>query len=154
MFKSPWKQAFFTLFGAPQTLDGIEHGLLRGASDYDDPRIHFAVNCASIGCPALRPEAYRPGELDSQLEQQTQGFLRDRSRNRFDAEADTLYVSPIFDWYDEDFDRPFRGATSLAGFLVLYRDALGMDEGAAKRLASGAIDIEFLDYDWSLNKRR
>ena len=154
LFKSPWKQAFFTLFGAPQTLDGIEHGLLRGASDYDDPRIHFAVNCASIGCPALRPEAYRPGELDSQLEQQTQGFLRDRSRNRFDAEADTLYVSPIFDWYDEDFDRPFRGATSLAGFLVLYRDALGMDEGAAKRLASGAIDIEFLDYDWSLNKRR
>lgn len=154
LFKSPWKQQFFTLLGKPQTLDGVEHGLLRGASDYDDPRIHFAVNCASVGCPALRPEAYRPADLDRQLEEQTQRFLRDRSRNRFDAGAGTLHLSRIFDWYGEDFDLPFRGARSMAGFLALYREPLGMDEGAVAELAAGEIDIEFLDYDWSLNRKR
>ncbi len=153
LFKSPWKQQFFTLLGKPQTLDGVEHGLLRGAKDFDDPRIHFAVNCASVGCPALRPEAYRPGELDQQLEDQTERFLRDRSRNRFDAGAGTLYLSSIFDWYADDFDLPFRGASSRAAFLALYRDALGIDAATAAKLAAGAIDVDFLDYDWSLNRK-
>lgn len=153
LFKSPWKQSFFSLLGKPQTLDGIEHGLLRGAADYDDPRIHFAVNCASVGCPALRPEAYRADDLDRQLEEQTQRFLGDRTRNRFDADSRTLYLSRIFDWYGEDFDLPFRGARSMAAFLALHREALGIDDRAAAELAAGAIEIEFLDYDWSLNRR-
>jgi hypothetical protein len=152
LFRSPWKQQFFTLLGQPQTLDGVEHGLLRGAQDFDDPRIHFAVNCASIGCPALRPEAFRPGDLDRQLEEQTVRFLRDRSRNRFDARAGTLYLSSIFDWYADDFDLPFRGATSRAAFLALYRDALGIDAATAAKLAAGEIEVDFLDYDWSLNR--
>lgn len=152
LFKSPWKQEFFTLFSKPQTLDGVEHGLLRGAKDFDDPRIHFAVNCASIGCPALRSEAYRPAELDRQLEEQTERFLRDRSRNRFDAKAGKLYLSSIFDWYADDFDLPFRGATSRAAFLALYRDALGIDAATAANLAAGKIEVDFLDYDWSLNR--
>lgn len=152
LFRSPWKQQFFTLLGKPQTLDGVEHGLLRGAKDFDDPRIHFAVNCASIGCPALRPEAFRPGDLDQQLEDQTRRFLRDRGRNRFDAEAGTLYLSSIFDWYANDFDLPFRGASSRATFLTLYRDELGIDAATAAKLAAGEIEVEFLDYDWSLNR--
>jgi hypothetical protein len=151
-FKAPWKQQFFTLLGKPQTLDGVEHGLLRGAKDFDDPRIHFAVNCASIGCPALRPEAYRPADLDRQLDEQTERFLRDRSRNRFDAGTGTLNLSSIFDWYADDFDLPFRGATSRAAFLALYRDALGIDAATAAKLAAGEIKVDFLDYDWSLNR--
>jgi hypothetical protein len=152
-FRSPWKQEFFTLLGKPQTLDGVEHGLLRGAKDFDDPRIHFAVNCASIGCPALRPEAYRPDDLDPQLEDQTQRFLRDRERNRFDARTSTLYLSSIFDWYADDFDLPFRQASSRAAFLALYRDPLGIDAATAAKLAAGEIEVDFLDYDWSLNRR-
>lgn len=152
--KSPWKQEFFELFGTAQTLDGIEHGLLRGAADYDDPRIHFAVNCASLGCPALRPEAYRGADLDQQLQDQTQRFLRDHTRNRYDAQSKTLELSRIFDWYAEDFEKDFRGAGSLAAFLALYREDLGLDADSTARLAAGQIDIEFLDYDWALNDRR
>lgn len=153
-FTSPWKKDFFKLFGEAQTLDGIEHGLLRGAKDYDDPRIHFAVNCASVGCPALRPEAFRAADLDQQLEDQTQRFLRDRTRNRYDAKAGTLFLSPIFDWYGKDFDKPFRRAASVAAFVALYREAIGIDASTAARLADGEIGVEFLEYDWSLNRSR
>lgn len=153
LFSSPWKQSFFTLLGEKQSLDGIEHGLLRGAADFDEPRIHFAVNCASIGCPALRPEAYRADILDAQLEDQTRRFLSDRTRNRFDAHGATLYLSRIFDWYAEDFERPYRGGASVGAFAARYAEQLGIDAATAQHLAAGEIDIEFLDYDWSLNRR-
>lgn len=152
LFSSPWKQRFFTLFGVQQSLDGIEHGLIRGASDYDDPRIHFAVNCASVGCPALRPEAYLGTELDAQLEDQTVRFLGDHTRNRYDAMKQILYLSKIFDWYAKDFDRPFRGADSVATFAARYQKQLGMDAAAARKFSSGELVIKFLDYDWSLNR--
>ncbi len=153
LFASPWKQRFFTLFGKQQHLDGIEHGLIRGAADYDDPRIHFAVNCASIGCPALRPEAYRGADLDAQLDDQTRRFLRDRTRNRFDAADGTLHLSRIFDWYAEDFERGLRGSQSVAAFVAGYPAELGIDANTAAKLAAGEFDIEFLDYDWALNRR-
>ena len=153
LFSSPWKQSFFTLLGEKQSLDGIEHGLIRGAADYDDPRIHFAVNCASIGCPALRPEAYRAEVLDAQLEDQTRRFFGDRTRNRFDATSATLYLSSILDWYAEDFERAFRVGASVGAFVARYAEQLGIDAPAARRLAAGEIDIEFLDYDWSLNRK-
>ena len=70
------------------------------------------------------------------------------------ARLEVLAGADTFDWYAEDFERPFRGARSLAAFLALYRDALDMDESASTRLTSGAIDLEFLDYDWSLNRKR
>ena len=153
LFSSPWKQSFFTLLGEKQSLDGVEHGLLRGAADFDDPRIHFAVNCASIGCPALRPEAYRAEILDAQLEDQTRRFFVDRTRNRFDAGSASLYLSRILDWYAEDFERPFRGGASVGAFAARYAEQLGLDAATARRLAAGEIDIEFLDYDWSLNRK-
>jgi Protein of unknown function, DUF547 len=143
LFSSPWKKQFFTLLGKPQSLDGVEHGLIRGAPDYDDPRIHFAVNCASIGCPALRPEAYVGARLDAQLEDQTLRFLRDRSRNRADVAKRTLYLSKIFDWYGDDFELPFRGTKTLPEFLARYSSAWGTD--------IRGFDIDFLDYDWRLN---
>jgi Protein of unknown function, DUF547 len=80
IFGNPFK--FFSLFGQPFTLDRIEHGMPRKPGAYDDPRVHFAVNCASVGCPMLREEAYVAERLDAQLEQQTRRFLSDRSRNR------------------------------------------------------------------------
>ena len=102
-FSSPWKQEFVDLLGTKRSLDEIEHELLRGSAEYDDPRIHFAVNCASVGCPALRPEAYTAEQLEAQLEDQTRRFLADRSRNRVDVQSQTVQVSKIFDWYGDDF---------------------------------------------------
>ncbi|HET9483817.1 MAG TPA: DUF547 domain-containing protein [Xanthomonadales bacterium] len=137
VFSPPWKQRFFTLLGEERHLDDVEHGLIRGAPGYDEPRIHFAVNCASIGCPALRPEAYVGATLDAQLDDQTKRFLRDPTRNRYDAASTTLYVSKIFDWYEADF------TPSVAVFVARHVDGFAAD----------SVEIEYLDYDWRLNGR-
>lgn len=150
-FSSPWKQSFVPLLGQTRSLDEIEHGLLRGSADYDDPRIHFAVNCASVGCPALRPEAYSGARLDAQLQDQTARFLRDASRNRYLPEADRLEVSRIFDWYGGDFERHSGG---VAAFLAGQATALRLDPALARRLQAGKIRIGFTDYDWRLNIAR
>ena len=151
LLRSPWKQRFFVLLGEQRHLDDVEHGLLRGADDFDEPRIHFAVNCASIGCPALRPEAFTSAMLEEQLEDQTRRFLSDRSRNRYDAASATLYLSSIFDWYGGDFESGWRGTRDVSSFVARYPAALGLDAATAARIAAGEADVEFLDYDWALN---
>lgn len=149
LLQSPWKKRFIPLLGETRSLDDIEHGLIRGSDRYHDPRIHFAVNCASIGCPALRPEAYLPERLELQLEDAATLFLSDRSRNRL--EDGNLKVSSIFKWYREDFEKGWRGATQLSRFFLLYQQSLGLDGNTQSRLASGEMAIEFQDYDWRLN---
>jgi hypothetical protein len=151
LFSSPWKQRYFDLLGTRRSLDEVEHGLLRGAPDFDEPRIHFAVNCASIGCPALRPEAYTAAALDAQLDDQTRRFLRDRSRNRYDPARGLLTVSKIFDWYAGDFERGLRGSRSVADFLGAYAGELAELSEARGRIGRGAVDLDYSDYDWALN---
>lgn len=153
-FSSPWKQRFFSLLGESRSLDDVEHGLLRGAADYDDPRIHFAVNCASVGCPALRPEAFCAELLDAQLEDQTGRFLADRSRNRAEPNASRLVLSSIFDWYEDDFSRGLRGTHSVAQFVANYADAIGLSPSEAAALKREQWSIAYGDYDWSLNRSR
>ncbi len=150
-FSSPWKKKFFRLLGESQSLDGIEHGLIRGSGRYNEPLIHFAVNCASIGCPALLDEAYIAEKLDQQLLESTRSFLKDRSRNRFNADIGTLDVSSLFDWYAEDFARGWRGYDSLQDFFRTHADWMTDDPVAASRLLAEPLKIEFLDYDWKLN---
>ena len=140
---------FVPLFGEQVSLDHIEHELIRGPQGYGDPRIHFAVNCASIGCPALRPEAFVAEKLEQQLEEATSLFLSDRSRNRLDG--NTLRVSEIFDWYEEDFEQGWRGTDSVAQFLARYREALGLPDSIAAKLQQDDLRIRHLNYDWSLN---
>ena len=91
-FSNRWKKKFFRLFGRDSYLDQIEHEILRKPGNYDEPRVHFAVNCASIGCPMLREEAYVAGRLEAQLEEQTRRFLSDRSRNRFSGGAQRILI--------------------------------------------------------------
>lgn len=154
-FSSPWKQEFAVLLGKKRSLDDIEHGLIREKGVYNEPRIHFAVNCASIGCPALREEAYVGAKLDEQLEQQTVRFLSDNSRNYYDG--NTLHISKIFSWYKEDFEMKWRDSSSLNGFLAHYGSALSFNDGKSldnddiKAIMSGNSEIEFLDYNWALN---
>jgi len=149
LLRSPWKKRFIPLLGDTRSLDDIEHGLIRGSGRYNEPRVHFALNCASIGCPALRAEAFTGERLDAQLEDAAHAFLSDRTRNRLDGKA--LQVSSIFKWYRGDFEKGWRGADNLAMFLLLYRQPLGLDDNAANRLRAGEMKIHFLDYDWGLN---
>ena len=147
-----WKRKFFNLLGKPATLDMIEHDMLRKPGAYDDPRVHFAVNCASVGCPMLREEAYTAGRLDAQLEEQTRRFLGDRSRNRF--ANGRLEVSEIFRWFKEDWTSGYRGVRSREEFFAKYADLLADDAAARKSIAEGKAPIAHLDYDWSLNDAR
>ncbi len=151
LLSSPWKPKWVALLGDKLSLDDIEHGRLRERGRYDDPRIHFAVNCASIGCPMLREEAFVAERLDAQLSEQTRRFMADRSRNRFDAKSGKLMVSKIFDWYGDDFKLGHKGITSLPAFLAQHAELLADAPADRERVRSAQLDIGFLDYDWALN---
>jgi hypothetical protein len=142
------------LLGEVLTLDQIEHDMLRKRGAYDDPRIHFAVNCASIGCPMLREEAFVPSRLNQQLDEQTRRFLSDRSRNRFEADKGRLMVSKIFDWYGDDFKLGHRGIQSLPQFFAQHADLLSDAPESRERIRAAKVEIGFLDYDWALNAAR
>ena len=150
-FGSPWKQKFIPLLGKTRSLDEIEHTLIRGSKRYNDPRIHFAVNCASIGCPALQDDAFTGKGLDGQLEQATSKFLADSSRNSL--KGNTLSVSPIFKWYKEDFATNWRSTNDLEGFLGRYSSSLGLSKSQTADLKQGKIKISYTDYNWNLNKK-
>jgi hypothetical protein len=158
IFGNPFKDRFFTLLGTPSSLDRIEHETLRKKGVYDEPRVHYAVNCASIGCPMLREEAYVAARLEAQLEEQARRFLGDRSRNRYDAARGTLEVSRIFDWFKEDWQSGYRGFAgrtppieSRAEYFGRYAELLADAPGDRKLVAEGKAPVAFLEYDWSLN---
>jgi Protein of unknown function, DUF547 len=144
---SPWKKKFFKLLGEERYLDWIEHEQLR--PNYADPRIHAAVNCASIGCPALRSEAFTAARLDAQLDDGMLRFMGDRTRNR--VKGGTLEVSAIFKWFREDFEKGHRGLASVEDLFAKYAVQLTDDAGEQARLKAKTLAVNHLDYDWSLN---
>ena len=154
VFGNPWKDKFFTLFGQPSYLDQIEHEILRKDGVYDDPRVHVAVVCASIGCPMLRNEPFTADRLEAQLEDAMRRFLSDRSRNRYNAQARRLEVSKIFDWYGKDFERGHRGYTSVRATLARYADQLADRPEDRAAIRDPGVEVAFLDYDWALNDTR
>ena len=150
---NPFKDNFIALLGRKMTLDNIEHDTIRAPGANDDPRIHFAVNCASIGCPMLREEAYTSERVDAQLEEQTMRFMTDRSRNRTNAEG-KLEVSKIFDWYGGDFKKGHKGFKTLESFFAKYANQLTDNPEHQKLIRDGKAEIKYLDYDWGLNDAR
>ena len=153
LFNNRWKRKFFRLLERDASLDQIEHGMLRKPGSYDEPRVHFAVNCASIGCPMLRGEAYTAAALEAQLEQQAVRFLSDRSRNRVSAQG-RLEVSSIFDWFSEDWSSGYRGSQSREAFFAQYAKILSDDPAQQQLVAEGKALITHLEYDWTLNDVR
>jgi len=111
---------------------------------FRDPRIHFAIVCASQSCPKLQSWTYQGDRLDEQLDHVARAFVNDPSRNRFDRARRTAYLSKIFDWYGEDFAQQ---AGSVQQFVARYLN----DPELAKEVATIPYAVEFLEYDWSLN---
>ncbi len=134
----PWDDPIVTIAGISLSLNNIEHGILRPI--FKDPRIHFAVNCASIGCPNLQPQAFTSENLEELLHLGSQEFVS--HPRALSADDDTLYLSSIFDWYAEDF-----GDETKA---VLNKIAEYATEDAANILKDYEGDIEY-HYDWTLN---
>ncbi len=145
--RGPWKNEFFTLLGEKRHLDWIEHEQLR--PKYAEPRVHVAVNCASIGCPALFPDAFTAPKLDAMLEDGMRRFMGDRTRNRY--EGGKLQVSNIFKWFKEDFEKGNKGFVKLEDVFAKYADLLTTDETARNQIKAKSVPISHLDYDWSLN---
>ena len=158
VFDDRWKRKFFKLFGQDSYLNKIEHDTLRKPGAYDEPRVHFAVNCASIGCPALREEAFTADKLDKQLEEQTVRFLSDRSRNRYDTKSGKLEVSMIFKWFSVDWESGYKGfdgktpaIKTREDYFARYAKLLADAPADQQKIAGGKAAIATLDYDWSLN---
>jgi ABC-type transport system substrate-binding protein len=128
------------LAGERISLYDLEHKVLRPLRD---PRIHFAIVCASRSCPALRAEAYDAERLDFQLDDQARRFINDPSRNRYDKAAKTAHLSEIFKWFDEDF--------AAAGSVQKYVARYVADPEIARGLAEETWRIEWIAYDWNLN---
>jgi hypothetical protein len=129
----PWDRKFIRIGGKAYSLNDIEHNIIR--KEFDEPRIHFAVNCAAKSCPPLLNAAYTAAALDRQLEQQTRAFINNPQFNRLSPGQASL--SAIFDWYKEDFTK----GNTLIAYLNRY---------AKTRLQSDA-GISYLEYDWGLN---
>lgn len=151
---SPWKWRFFSLLGQERSLDEIEHEMIRAPGVFNDPRIHVAVVCASIGCPMLRNEPFVAEHLDSQLDDALRRFLSDRTRNRFDPASRTLSVSRIFDWYRKDFELGHQGFSSLQAVFARHAETLAATPQEQADIRAGRYQIVHLDYDWSLNDAR
>ncbi len=139
-----WKNLKLIVGGKPTSLDDMEHQILRKMGE---PRIHFAIVCASIGCPRLLNEAYTAERIDEQLTLNTRAFFADASKFRYDEARSTFYISPILEWFGEDFGN--------SQVKQLQRIAPWLPDVASQQAAStGKGKIAFLDYDWGLNDRQ
>ena len=138
LFSSPWKKKIARIDGKLLTLDQIEHEILR--KQFKDPRVHFAVNCASKSCPPLQGEPFVGERLDDQLNRAAIAFINNPRFNRL--EGDTLLVSKIFDWFGEDFNE------DIVGTFIRYAEPQFKTKIENNR---DRIKIRHLDYDWSLN---
>lgn len=133
--------ARYEVNGLKLNLYDLEHDII---IPLDEPRIHFALNCASASCPELNNTVYQPDKLEQQLEQAATRFINDRTRNQFDLQTKTAFISKIFDWFEEDFANH---SGTLQNYLALYVT----DKQVSNALANNEFEIEYLEYDWSLN---
>ncbi len=151
-----WDTPMLRLAGKMRMLNEIEHEILR--KQYHDPRLHFVLVCASIGCPLLEENAFTAADLEARLDQAARNFLNNPDKLRIDLASNTLYLSSIFDWFGEDFqstgagDPPFKNYKSdengVIRFVLKYASAETKDF-----IRRQHPKIEYLDYDWSLNEQ-
>ena len=141
--KKPWKIKFFKLFGENSHLDKIEHDMVR--KWFNEPRIHFALVCASVGCPAIRNEAFVAEKLDAQMDEQMTTWLTDPTRNKIKTDAKSIELSKIFDWYKDDFVEWGGGIPKV---LAKYLKTGATEQALSKK------KIKYMNYSWDLNEYR
>lgn len=127
-----WRRTVGQIAGKDVSLDLIEHEILRTMGE---PRIHFAIVCASLSCPNLRQELYTAENLESQLDDQTRNFLNDETKG-VSMQNNSLHISRIFDWFDEDFEKD----GGVLAFIRRYREDISVYK-----------EYGFMDYRWELN---
>ena len=149
-----WKKRQYQVVGQNKSLDDIEHGTLR--KDYDEPRLHAALVCAAMSCPPLLNEPYRAETLDAQLDNRVKAWLSDPQRGlKIDRQNNTVAISAIFDWYGKDWiprygtSEGFTGSEKQRAVLNFISNYLSPED--AQYLQEGDYQVEYLDYDWSLN---
>jgi hypothetical protein len=137
LISSPWKKKIARIDGKTLTLDQIEHDILRPV--FQDPRVHFAINCAALSCPPLGSQPYEADRLEAQLNAATSAFINRTDRTYL--KGDRLHVSRIFKWFKGDFQ------PDVETFVRQFA------EGELKRKLDGieTVKVRYLDYDWSLN---
>ncbi len=133
--KKPWTEKFIPIGNRMYSLNDIEHGILRNLGE---PRIHFAINCASISCPKLLNEAYVPQKLEEQLKKVTIAFINGQENQ---LTGGSVKLSKIFKWYRSDFE--VNGKRDLIGFINQY----------SHHRLNPNIDIAFREYNWQLNEK-
>lgn len=138
-----WKDLLVAVDRQYYSLEQIEHDVLRPMGE---PRIHFAIVCASVGCPKLRDEAYTARRLEHQLTEQAREFLADPDKLRVDRGSSTVYVSPILKWFAEDFGR---NQTARLRTIAPYMPAV-----AQRLVSTDSVKLHYLRYDWSLNDQQ
>ncbi len=151
-----WKRRKFKIAGQEKTLDNIEHDTLR--TDFSEPRIHVALVCAAISCPTLRQEPYTADKLDRQLDDQVQKFIASPHGFRLDRQQGQVYLSSIFKWFGDDWkssyavkSNQFTGSESERSVLNFLSNALNTQD--KEYLRQGNYKINYLDYNWTLNKQ-
>lgn len=141
-----WDAEIWPLGGEPVSLNGIEHALIR--AHFPEPRIHFALVCASVGCPKLRNEAFTGKRLLTQLEEQALHFFQQKQNLQWKADENLLLVSEIMDWYRDDF-KSHHGSVLAAALFYLDDEALKSSIQAAE----DKVTIGYIPYDWGINGR-
>ncbi len=131
---TPWDIKFIKIGDEEYDLNNIEHGILR--DQWEDPRIHAAVNCASVSCPALMKGAFTAEQLEKQLDMQMKRFILDNSKNILSKNS--VKLSKIFKWFSGDFKNV---APDVIKYINRYSD-IEISEDA---------DIDYFEYDWNLN---
>jgi len=142
--KTVWHKKFIVINGEKMSLDHIEHDIVR--PEFQDPRAHFGLVCASVSCPPLRTEAFEGDMLDAQLDDQARIFFSQPGKNYFDLDEKTAYLSKILDWFSNDFGE------NDEEILLFVSQYLADHLAAAIRRDPAAWDIKHTEYDWGLNE--
>lgn len=153
------KSGFFvfqrlTYGGKTTSLYYLGNGVIR--KRFQEPRIHFALNCAALGCPRLPRQAFSGEDLERQLDQETRKFLSEARNFRIDHSGKTIYMSSIFKWYEDDFLNWYQknyseSKASLVNYIALY---LTSDKAAELKEHGNQYALRFLPYDWGLNDKK
>lgn len=155
--KKFWDTVFIKTMGKNLTLNQIEHDILR--KKFDDPRIHFVIVCASIGCPVLENRAFFAENVNDRLDQASADFVTNPEKVRLDKEKNILYLSSIFDWYKKDFKISENSGIILKKYKKKERGIIEfvlkyIGETEKNYIIQNKLRIRYLDYDWSLNEQK